>query len=282
MRTPICALLLAFSTLAPASYAEEVAQQRPDWQKYFSDVNATGTIVVVDERGSPRSAFVYDETRARKRLSPASTFKLPHTLFALDAGLVRDEFQVFRWDGANRTYAPWNRDQDLRSAMRNSVVWVYQGFAKEIGETRARGYLEKINYGNADPTGGVDGYWVDGNLSISAHEQISFLRRLYRNELPFRVEHQRLLKDIIIIEAARDWILRAKTGWSGQIGWWVGWVEWPAGPVFFALNIDTPNRTADLQKREGITRAVLRSINALLVTGEGKSSPTSEAKPKSQ
>ena len=32
---------------------------------------------------------------AQKRFMPASTFKVPHALFALDAG-VRDEFQVIR------------------------------------------------------------------------------------------------------------------------------------------------------------------------------------------
>jgi beta-lactamase class D len=79
--------------------------------------------------------------------------------------------------------------------MRHSVVWVYQGIAREIGETKARGYLRRAGYGNVDPSGGVDGYWIDGNLRISAHEQITFLRRLYRNELPFSADHQRLVKD---------------------------------------------------------------------------------------
>ena len=64
-------------------------------------------------------------------------------------------------------------------------------------------------------------------------EQVDFLRKLYRNELPFKVEHQRLVKDIMIVEAGRDWILRAKTGWQArvepQIGWWVGWVRTPTG-----------------------------------------------------
>jgi beta-lactamase class D len=83
------------------------------------------------------------------------------------------------------------------------------------------------------------------------------------SKLPFKVEHQRLVKDIMVVEAKRDWILRAKTGWQGQMGWWVGWVEWPTGPVFFALNIDTPNRMADLHKREAIVRAILQSIQAL-------------------
>ena len=262
-KTAFFRYLFAIFVFAPLSHAQEKVRERSDWEQFFKAFNAKGTIVVADERKNVRSTWVYDEARAQKRYSPASTFKIPHALFALDAGTVRDEFQVFPWDGTQRSYEAWNRDQDLRSSMRNSVVWVYQWIAKDIGETRARRYLSKLGYGNADPSGGVDGYWIDGNLRISAHEQVSFLRRLHRNELPFRLEHQRLVKDILIVEAGRDWILRAKTGWEGRMGWWVGWVEWPAGPVFFALNIDTPNRTADLQKREAITRAILRSIDAL-------------------
>ena len=60
-------------------------------------------------------------------------------------------------------------------------------------------------------------FWLDGALRISAMEQVDFLRKLYRNELPFKVEHQRLVKDIMIVEAGRDWILRAKTGWQARV-----------------------------------------------------------------
>ena len=263
MKVQILALLFSVFSLVSFSHAQEKLQDRSDWENIFREFDAQGTIVVADERTTTRSTSVYDESRAKKRYSPASTFKIPHTLFALDTGAVHDEFQVFKWDGVVRDFTAHNQDQDLRSAMRNSAVWVYELFAKEIGEDRARGYLRKLNYGNADPSTKHGDYWIDGNLAISACEQISFLRGLYRNELPFHVEHQRLVKDIMIVEAGRDWILRAKTGWDGRVGWWVGWVEWPTGPVFFALNIDTPKRMADLQKREAITRAILRSIEAL-------------------
>jgi len=127
---------------------------------------------------------------------------------------------------------------------------------------KEREYLEKIAYGNQDP-GGEQPFWIEGNLQISAKEQLDFLKKLYRNELPFRVADQRLVKDVMIVEAGREWILRAKTGWSGTIGWWVGWVEHPEGPVFFALNIDTPNRADDLPQREAITRQILTSLGAL-------------------
>lgn len=257
----ICLFLLLILSIAFPVYA--VAQERPDWGIVFEKYDAQGTIVVVDGREKDQTALVFDQERAEKRFSPASTFKVPHTLFALDTGVVRDEFEVFKWDGVERSFSGHNSDQDLRSAMRSSAIWVYERFAADIGTEKARDYLKRINYGNADPSVVNGEYWVYGELAISAHEQILFLRQLFLNELPFSVEHQRLVKDLIIVEAGRNWILRAKTGWEGRFGWWVGWVEWPNGPVFFALNIDTPNRIADLAKREQITREILMSVNAL-------------------
>lgn len=256
-------VVLWVSVLSSAAVADGRAVERPDWSTYFAEYEATGTLVIVDERVTPPPTLVYNRDRSEQRFSPASTFKIPHTLFALDAGAVADEFQVFPWDGVKRSVQGHNQDQTLRTAMSNSTLWVYQGFAHYIGESKARAYLQRINYGNADPSAGRGDYWVDGTLKVSAAEQVAFLRNLFRNTLPFKVEHQRLVKDLMIKQANGESILRAKTGWEGNYGWWVGWVESHEGSVFFALNIDTPRRLEDLTKREQIVRAVLRSIRAL-------------------
>lgn len=249
--------------VAGAAVASDGLRDRPDWAAHFARHGVTGTLVVIDERQAPPVGFVYDRERSARRYSPASTFKIPHTLFALDAGAVADEFEVFAWDGVKRSFAGHNQDQNLRSAMRNSTLWVYQGFAKRIGDANARDYLRKIDYGNADPSASRGDYWVDGNLRISAIEQATFLRKLHRNALPFKVEHQRLVKDLIVTQATPDWILRGKTGWEGSYGWWVGWVEYQEGAVFFALNIDTPRRLADLAARQKVVGDVLRSMGLL-------------------
>jgi beta-lactamase class D len=256
-------LIILFLVSSTVSYAADF-QERPDWEHFFTDQGVDGTIVVIDER--VKGHWVYDMARAKKLYSPASTFKIPHALFALDAGVVKDKFQVIKWDGEKRTYDFWNKDQTLWSSMRDSVVWVYQQFATAIGEKAEKEYLKKINYGNADFSGTVDYFWLNESLKISAFEQIVFLQRLYRNELPFSIEHQRLVKDIMIVEAQKYWILRAKTGTymdeNKGYGWYVGWVEHPDGAVFFALNIDI-NKDEDIPKRIEISKAVLRSINAL-------------------
>lgn len=256
---------LAASLLRQAQAAPNV-RERPDWARLFTEAEATGCLVVLDARDGGEVLHVFNRERAERRYTPASTFKVPHSLFALDAGLLRDEFQVIKWDGVKRPVPAWNADQDLRSAMRHSALWVYERFARSLGEKREAAYLRKTGYGNALATGKAP-FWVDGGLAISAFEQVTFLQRLYRNQLPFSVAHQRLVKDVMVNEAGPDWILRAKTGWSGRLGWWVGWVERPNGAVFFAMNIDTPNREADLGKRQVIVRNVLREMKALEPVG---------------
>lgn len=253
----------AISSVSEAKTPLEPEKSHAVLGEYFKKYNAKGTIVVLDKRSNDNKTYVYNQKRAELRYSPASTYKIPHSLFALDAGLVNDEFQVFPWDGVKRSYSPHNQDQNLRSAMRNSAVWVYDIFAEQLGDEKARHYLKKIAYGNADVSTPKGSYWLAGKLAISAYEQIEFLESLYKNELPFKLEHQLLVKDIMVVEAQKNWILRAKTGWQGKHGWWVGWVEWPTGPVFFALNIDTPERMKDVYKRQAITRDILMSIGAL-------------------
>ncbi|WP_164364771.1 class D beta-lactamase [Sulfuriroseicoccus oceanibius] len=247
-----------------ASAGEGTLDERPQWSTHFQSNGQpiTGTVAIVDTRTTPPAAACFNHERATTRFSPASTFKIPHTLIALDAGVVRDEFEVIEWDGVERSHTPWNQNQTLRSAMRHSTVWVYERIAAKVGIAKEQTYLEKINYGNRTTRGAMP-FWIEGDLSISAAEQITFLRKLHTNSLPFSEAHQRLVKDLMIVEAGKEYILRAKSGWNGQLGWWVGWIELPSGTVFFALNIDTPNGMADLPARERITRNILNSLNAL-------------------
>lgn len=249
-----------------AAHQSAAIVDRPDWGRHFAEAGVVGTIVVVDERPGGR-AMVHNPERARTRYTPASTYKLPHALFAMDAGVVADPEQVFRWDGIERTIPTWNQDHTVGLAIRTSAVWVFQTIAQELGLERARSALREIDYGSAETSEAIDRYWLDGSLTISANEQIPFLRDLHGERLPFDADHQRAVKDAMIVASGSDATLRGKTGWaSGEdpsVGWWVGWAEWPDGPVFFALNIDMPRGRADLAARRSIADAVLRELDAL-------------------
>lgn len=89
-------------------------------------------------------------------------------------GIAKDEHQVFKWDGQTRDIDNWNRDQTLITAMKYSVVPVYQEFARQIGEARMSKMIASFDYGNEDTSGNLDSFWLDGAIRISAIEQINF------------------------------------------------------------------------------------------------------------
>jgi len=250
-----CAALLPHRALVAA-----MADDR--WAIDFEAAQAVGTLAVLDMRDGRRQWHVHDRTRAGRRVSPASTFKIAHALIALQTGVLKDRSEVIAWDGVTRSIPAWNGDQDLASAMRHSAVWVFERFAEQIGLDQEAAWMRTLSYGNAR-SGGPQPFWVEGELAISALEQIDFLVRLYENALPVARAHQDTVKDVMRLDAGEQWVLRGKTGWSGTIGWWVGWVERAEGPVFFALNIDTPGRMRDLPKREWIVRRALGRLGVL-------------------
>ena len=110
----------------------------------------------------------------------------------------------------------------------------------------------------------IDSFWLTGDLRITPEDQIQFLKRLYRNELPFSETTLATVKDIMIVEQTPDYIIRAKTGWATQsdIGWYVGYVEQDENVYFFATNIDVPNSDY-LSARLEVTRRTLKSLQLL-------------------
>ena len=71
------------------------------------------------------SAVKWLDSAAEQGHIPASTFKIPNTLIALEEGVIKDQFEVIKWDGVVRQYAPWNADQTLATAFSRSCVWCY-------------------------------------------------------------------------------------------------------------------------------------------------------------
>jgi len=116
---------------------------------------------------------------------PASTFKIPNSVIALETGVVGDpDKDIFRWDGVVRSIEAWNRDHTLRSAIAASAVPVYQEIARRIGADRMQKFVDLFGYGNRDIGGGIDQFWLTGNLRISPVQQIDFVDRLRRGTLP--------------------------------------------------------------------------------------------------
>jgi beta-lactamase class D len=227
--------------------------------KLFSDRDVEGTIIISSLDG--KTEYVYNMARSEKGFLPASTFKIPHTLLALQEGAVTDEKEIIFWDGEDRGWSQWNKDHSIETAFSVSCVWFYQELAKRVGNSKYLIHLDKLDYGNKMTGSDVTTFWLNGDLKISAREQIVFLKRLYNDQLPYENEHLSVLKKIMIVDETLQYVIRAKTGWAmrinDQVGWYVGYIETGGQVWFFATNIDIEKRS-DATYREEITLEALK------------------------
>jgi beta-lactamase class D len=196
---------------------------------------------------------------ARRRV-PASTFKVPHALIALETGVLSGPDEVRKWDGTKHRVEMWNQDQTLDTAMRRSALWFFQGTAKQIGRQRMEEWLKRLRYGNADASGDITRFWLGGPLRVSADEQLDFLARMYRGELPVSQKTLEAVKATLVqgpdtVASIRDginmggpWkdgaVLSAKTGTyldaDGELTWLVGRVSSPRGRFVFVSAVQSP------------------------------------------
>jgi beta-lactamase class D len=239
-------LLTAASILPNRSFANVSYQRsefRDDLAKRFFDLGTTGTFVAykVDDY----LIIASDKVRSGEGRLPASTFKIPNSIIALETGVVEDpDKDVFKWDGVTRSIEPWNKDHTLRSAIAASAVPVYQEIARRIGAERMQKYVDLFDYGNRDIGGGIDQFWLTGNLRIDPVQQIDFIDRLRRGVLPVSKRSQELTRDILTVTKVADATIRAKSGLLGaeagkpSLGWMVGWVEKGSSVTVFAMNMD--------------------------------------------
>jgi beta-lactamase class D len=155
----------------------------------------THSCVVVSDNGGPPQRWNGSAAECATRLSPASTYKIPHALIGLETGVIT-ETTVEKWDGVRHPEQPkWNLDHTVFSAMRPSVLWFFQRMAPRIGVARAREWLERFGYGNTDTSGQITLYWVNGRLRISPDEQLAFLTKFYGGTLPVKKDYVDHLKD---------------------------------------------------------------------------------------
>jgi len=232
--------------------------QDKELENIFEKTKINGTIILSSLNNEE---FIHNNTRAIKRYIPASTFKIPNTLIALEERVIKNEHEIIKWDGKKRFYEPWNKDQTLQSAIEISCVWCYQKLAKKIGNDKYLDWLKKIDYGNEKTGLDVSTFWLEGDLQISAIEQIEFLKKLYKNDLPFEEKYINITKKILTVEKTKDYTIKAKSGWSGKIGWYIGYVETKNNIWFFALNANI--KKEELKYRKQIIMEALKIKNII-------------------
>lgn len=234
------------------------------------------TCTLVTELETDR--ILKQEGDCERRSSPASTFKIPLSLMGFDAGLLTDEDEP-AWP-YRPEYKSWNeawkRTTTPRSWLRDSVLWYSIVLTGKLGPKRFAGYVDAFGYGNRDVSGdrgksnGLSRSWLSASsLQISPVEQIDFLGRLLKRQLPVsKKAFDMTLATMPLYLLPDGWTVYGKTGTgfqplpngafdrTRQFGWFVGWAQKGNRTVLFTRLI------RDEKKESGV--ASFRARDSLI------------------
>ena len=232
------------------------------------DTDIKGSILIYDL--NKNTYYSNDFKWAKIGRIPASTYKIPHSLIALELGIVDDENTLLKWNGKKRMFKIWQQDLTLKQAFHYSCVPCYQEIAREVGVKHMKEFVEKFKYGNMDiHAENIDNFWLIGDSKISQFEQINVLKRLYLSQLPISKRTEQIFKQLFIAKQTDEHTLRAKTGLAitdnKYNGWYVGYLEKNNNVYFFATNI-SPKENYDKSfnnNRKTITIKAFKQLGIL-------------------
>ncbi|RCK06067.1 hypothetical protein TH5_10500 [Thalassospira xianhensis MCCC 1A02616] len=198
---------------------------------------------------------IVEEGQCATRATAASTFKIAISLMGFDSGILKDAHHPV-WsfkEGYPDWRAAWRGDTDPQYWIEQSVVWYSQQINIRLGEARFRNYVTSFDYGNADVSGdagkqnGLTRSWLSSSLQISPAEQVEFISKMIRGELPVSKQAREIAMGLFDIGVqANGWHVFGKTGAglsqnadgspiNGQPwGWFVGWATRGSQTIAFA------------------------------------------------
>lgn len=231
-----------------------------DLSAHFLDFD--GSFVLFDS--ATDTWQIYNKEYAVLRFAPDSTYKIYDALLGLEAGIIEPAQSQMVWDGEDYPFEAWNTDQDLNSAMENSVNWYFQNIDQQAGSEIIREHIKQIGYGNQDLSGNLSSYWLESSLKISPVEQVELLVKLQDNEFPFKPSNITAVKNSIRLYSSEQGTFYGKTG-TGRIngndvnGWFIGFIEKSGHTYYFAINIQS-DEEADGSNASEIALSILSDM----------------------
>ncbi len=187
--------------------------------------------------------------------SPNSSFKIPLAVIGFESKILKDRHNPVWKPQKPVTFLKYYHDseQSPSSWMRFSVVWYSQILTQKLGMKKFQMYVDKFNYGNRNLSGdigknnGLNEAWLSSSLKITPIEQIEFIEKLAKNELPVSKKSQEQAKDLIKLMEESNWCnwwsIHGKTGSSDfdksnhREGYFVGFGEKNGEIISFVIHV---------------------------------------------
>ncbi len=190
--------------------------------------------------------------------APNSTFKVALAVMGFDAKILIDSTHP-EWPYKKEYQATrevWRHPLNPKTWLETSAVWYSRVLVGKMGAEKFKSYVDSFDYGNKDITGdkgknnGLTHSWLSSSLEITPTQQIDFLMKLLKAELPVTGDSQVKTREIMFIDnLGSGWKLYGKTGTgyqahknggldlNKQTGWFVGWVTNDISTYVFARRI---------------------------------------------
>ncbi|EZZ32581.1 regulatory protein BlaR1, partial [Staphylococcus aureus Tur-12] len=185
--------------------------------------------------------YIYNEKESRKRYSPDSTYKIYLALFGLDRHIISDKNSRMSWNHKHYLFESWNKEQDLNTAMQNSVNWYFERISNQIPKNYTAAQLKQLNYGNEN-LGSYKSYWMEDSLKISNLEQVIVFKNMMEQNNHFSKNEKKQLSSSLLIRKNENYELYGKTG-TGIVngkynnGWFVGYVITNHDKYYFSTHL---------------------------------------------
>jgi len=228
----------------------------------------TGAAFVIRNLGTGETLRHEPELAAQPK-SPFSTFKIWNAAIAFDVGVISDLSFRLDWDAEKHPAAAdwpedWKRPHDVKSAFKVSAVWFFREIALRIGPERMGAALRQIGYGNADISGGIDRFWINSSLRITAEDQVERLADLIEGRTSLSSRTVKLVQEVMEIERGRGTVFSGKTGGgpagNGYEGWFVGTLTRPKDRYAFATFLQSTTWEGIGNQRLVLTREALAAL----------------------
>ncbi|HFD6522973.1 TPA: beta-lactam sensor/signal transducer BlaR1 [Staphylococcus aureus] len=209
--------------------------------------------------------YIYNEKESRKRYSPDSTYKIYLALFGLDRHIISDKNSRMSWNHNHYPFDSWNKDQDLNTAIQNSVNWYFERISNQLSKNYTSDQLKQLNYGNKN-LGSYKAYWLEDSLKISNLEQVIVLKNMMEQNNHFSKNEKKQLSSSLLIRKNENYELYGKTG-TGIVngkynnGWFVGYVITKHDKYYFSTHLSDEKASGENAKL--INEKILKEMGVL-------------------
>ncbi len=245
-----------------------------DLKKYFDNNHVIGTFGLLDN--GQNEFTVYNLLRFKdSTFLPAPTFDIVNSLIGIETGRIVNEKMLIKWDGVERKYpngdtaSAWDKDLAMTDAFKASAVPYYQEVARRIGKDTMQHWLDSLGYGarytKAVIKTGVDTFWLDNSVKVTADEQLGLVKKLYFGQLAFQKRTQDIVKKAMLQEKNKKYSISYKTGWGltgngDGFGWLAGWIEENNHVYFFVLNVQGDRHTDMATVAQNTVKGILKQL----------------------